>query len=38
LEDPHVKGDNIKTELQEVPWGSRNGLISLRLGTGGGQF
>jgi hypothetical protein len=30
--------DSIKMELQEVPRGSRTGLISLRLGTGGRQF
>jgi len=26
--------DNIKTDLQEVGWGARNGLICLRTGTG----
>jgi hypothetical protein len=30
--------DNIKIELQEVPWGSRTGLISLGIETYGGQF
>jgi len=28
--------DNIKMDLQEVGWGTRTGLIRLRIGTGGG--
>jgi hypothetical protein len=28
--------DNIKMDLQEVGWGTWNGLIWLRVGTGGG--
>jgi len=28
--------DNIKTELQDVGWRARNGLIWLRIGSGGG--
>jgi hypothetical protein len=28
--------DNIKIDLQEVGWGAWNGLIWLRIGTGGG--
>ena len=27
--------DNIKIDLQEVGWGAWNGLIWLRIGTGG---
>ena len=27
--------DNIKIELQEMGWGTLNGLIWLRIGTGG---
>jgi hypothetical protein len=28
--------DNIKMDLQKVGWGAWNGLIWLRIGTGGG--
>jgi hypothetical protein len=28
--------DNIKMDLREVGWGEQTGLISLRIGTGGG--
>jgi hypothetical protein len=28
--------DNIEMDLQEVGWGAWNGLIWLRIGTGGG--
>jgi hypothetical protein len=32
----HRWEDNIKMDLQEVGWGTRTGLIWLRIGTGGG--
>jgi hypothetical protein len=30
--------NNIKMNLQEVEWGTRTGLIWLRIGTGGGRL
>jgi len=30
--------DNIKTDIQEVEWGTWTGLIWLRIGTGGGHL
>jgi len=30
--------DNIKMDLQEVGWGEWNGLMWLRIGTGGGHL
>jgi len=38
LEDPDMDGDNIKMELQKVGWWGWNGLIWLRIGTGGGEL
>jgi len=39
LERPrHRWEDNIKTDLQKVRWGTQNGLIWLRMGTGGGHL
>jgi hypothetical protein len=36
LERPRLRWeDNIKMDLQEVGWGTRTGLIWLRIGTGG---
>jgi hypothetical protein len=32
----HRWEDNIKIDVQEVGWGTRTGLIWLRIGTGGG--
>ena len=36
---PRCRWDNnIKMDLQEVEWGAWNGLIRLRIGTGGGHL
>ena len=32
----HRRGNNIKTDLQEVGWGARTGLIWPRIDTGAG--
>jgi len=34
----HRWEDNIKMDLQEVGWGAWTGLISPRVGTGGGHL